>query len=123
MGHLSWHVRPVRRGVCLLTVPDYSSRAEVIGRFERIMPQDSRFSTAELDDAMNVAAAEFHKYFDGCALRSLTYDEAFSASYLDGSSDDPQRTDEEDKQHRVQQRHIRTAHLSFSPFSMMAKIF
>ena len=41
---------------------------------------------------MNVAAAEFHKYFDGCTLRSLTYDEAFSASYLDGSSDDPQRT-------------------------------
>ena len=123
MGHLSWHVRPVRRGVCLLTVPDYSSRAEVIGRFERIMPQDSRFSTAELDDAMNDAAAEFHKYFDGCTLRSLTYDEVFSASYLDGSSDDPQRTDKEDKQHRVQQRHIRTAHLSFSPFSMMAKIF
>lgn len=55
MGHLSGHVRPVRRGVCLLTVPDYSSRAEVIGRFERIMLQDSRFSTAELDDAMNDA--------------------------------------------------------------------
>ena len=46
----------------------------------------------DLYDAMNIVAMDFHEHFDGCTLRSLTYDEAFNTEQLAASGQDPQRT-------------------------------
>ena len=78
--------------ICLLTIPDYSSRPGVSDRFDRITSQSSRFTAEEINDAMNIVAMDFHEHFDGCTLRSLTYDEAFNTERLAASGQDPQRT-------------------------------
>ena len=61
-------------------------------RFDRITSQSSRFTAEEINDAMNIVAMDFHEHFDGCTLRSLTYDEAFNTEQLAASGQDPQRT-------------------------------
>ena len=78
--------------ICLLTIPDYSSRPGVSDRFDRITSQSSRFTAEEINDAMNIVAMDFHEHFDGCTLRSLTYDEAFNTERLAASGQDSQRT-------------------------------
>ena len=45
---------------------------------QRNIGESSRYTPAEIDAAMDAATRHFRRYFDGCTLTEITYDEAFS---------------------------------------------
>lgn len=48
---------------------------------QRTVGASEHFSPAEIEAAMDVAQRHFLLHFEGCTLRELTYDEAFSDRY------------------------------------------
>ncbi len=47
----------------------------------RVMGESSRFTPAQLDAAMDAVTQHFFRYFEGCTLTELVYDEEYSDKF------------------------------------------
>ena len=50
---------------------------------QRVIGESTRYTPAQIDAAMDAATRHFRRYFDGCTLTKITYDEVFSAPCAD----------------------------------------